>query len=365
MSTRFFGRLLITLALSANAFAGGDIAAGARGPNTPPGTGPTLFHPGSLVVLPDDGRLVYFEAFAAARREIRIEICVLEDPFILQSLQDAIKRGVRVRVVVDSGKYHTLPAEQYNLAQYVTDAGAELHLSNPIFPRSFPKVILIDDNRAVVGSACLDSTTFAQYRDYAYVTDVPGVVRDLARLFENDWKHSAAPGRAAPTYNPTPAVNRPEVIVAPVNSTSRLVAVIQGARRTLDVTSELLGNPTLESELAAAVAGGVAVRLIAPKIVNGAPAEVQALQSASLAALAAAGVSVHVTLLPENPQTPYMHARTGIADGRRAYLGSISLAPDSATDNRGVGLLLEKRDVVDKLQEQFDIDFATKSHAWE
>ena len=65
----------------------------------------SLFYSGSLAVLPQDGRKIYFEAFAAAQNEIRIEICVLEDPLILQSLQHALERGVKVRVIVDNGKY--------------------------------------------------------------------------------------------------------------------------------------------------------------------------------------------------------------------------------------------------------------------
>ena len=65
-------------------------------------------------------------------------------------------------VIVDSGKYAALKSERDNLAAYVTGAGGELHLSNPIFPRSFPKVILLDQRTAIVGSACLDTTTFDQ-----------------------------------------------------------------------------------------------------------------------------------------------------------------------------------------------------------
>jgi phosphatidylserine/phosphatidylglycerophosphate/cardiolipin synthase-like enzyme len=350
--------------LAANAAARAEDAADVRHHVRPAHPGDRLFHPGSLAVLPEDGRTVYFEAFDAARQEIRIEICVLEDPAILQRLQRALERGVRVRVIVDNGKYHALPAEQQNLATYLTGAGGELHLSNPIFPRSFPKVIFIDDRFAVVGSACLDTTTFLQYRDYAYVTDSPGIIRELSRVFENDWRHSARPGQPFPAYNPTPPVNRDDVIVAPVNSTNRLVSFIQRARRTLDVTSELLGNPTLESELAAAVANGVRVRLIAPEIVNGVPEPVQDLQVASLRALDAAGVDVHVTRLPETARTPYMHARTAVADGRIAYMGSISLSPASATENRDVGLIFDDRRVVDKLQNQFDLDFASKSRPY-
>ena len=91
--------------------------------------------------------------------------------------------------------------------------------SNPIFPRSFPKVILIDERYALIGSACLDTTTFAQYRDYAYVSDEPHIIKDLSRLFENDWLHSADPGQSFPTYNPTPVITQPNLIVSPDSTT--------------------------------------------------------------------------------------------------------------------------------------------------
>lgn len=94
---------------------------------------------GSLTILPEDGRKLYFEAIDAAKNEIRIEICVLEDPQILEHLQAALRRGVQVRSIVDRGKYEALDTEQDNLAQYLASARGQLHLSNPVFPRSFPR----------------------------------------------------------------------------------------------------------------------------------------------------------------------------------------------------------------------------------
>lgn len=317
-----------------------------------------LFYPGSLAILPKDGRTVFLEAFAAAKKEIRIEICVLEDPRILKSLNKALQRGVAVKVIVDNRKYESFPEEQENLAAYLTSAGGQLHLSNPIFPRSFPKVILIDNCYALIGTACLDTTTFEEYRDYVYVTDDCLIIQEMARLFKNDWRYSKTPYS---TFNPTPPITVPNVIIAPVNSADQLVTFIQSARKTLDVTSELLGNPTLESELYAAVAKGVRVRLISPQFVNEATPEEQALQDASLKSLKKAGIEVHVTLPPESAKFPYMHARTAVADGKLAYIGSISLSPDSSTFNREVGLILDKPLVVQKLQGQFEIDFHKKS----
>jgi len=83
--------------------------------------------------------------------------------------------------VLDRSKYDTLAPERDNLARYLTAAGGELHLSNPMFPRSFPKIILIDSYLAIYGSACLDQTTFAQYRDFAHTSTNFVLLRELHR----------------------------------------------------------------------------------------------------------------------------------------------------------------------------------------
>ncbi|MDD1648775.1 MAG: phospholipase D-like domain-containing protein [Methylococcaceae bacterium] len=318
----------------------------------------------SLVVLPNDGRDLFTTAFASARQEIRIEICVLEDPGILGALQAALKRGVRIRAIVDRGKYLTTQAEQANLAKFLTAAGGELHLSNPIFPRSFPKVILIDNREFLVGSACLDQTTFEEYRDFAFRDRNAGDIQELARLFENDWAYSSAPEQTPPSFNPTPALKMKNLMVAPVNAAARMIGLYQSARKTLDVYTELLGNPTLQSELASAVQRGVRVRLIAPEVVNNAPESVQQIQAKALAQLHAAGIAVRVSGPTIDFQHPYMHARAVIADKKRVFLGSISLSPDSITFNREVGLLLADPAVKRAIAQQFDFDFQHRSHTF-
>lgn len=310
----------------------------------------------ALTVLPDDGRELYLRAFDSAKRRIHIEICVLEDPEILEHLQSALQRGVRVRVIVDNGKYEALPAESANLTQYLTSAGGELHLSNPVFPRSFPKVILIDSGLAVYGSACLDQTTFMQYRDFAAVTTDRESVRALHRLFDNDWRYSAPPGDEPPAFNPTPTFSDEDLVVAPAQAASRLLDLYGEAQETLDVYSEELGNPTLEGALVAAVERGVRVRLISPLIVNDATPEQEQLQAQSLAALADAGVEVHVSGPEQSATQPYMHARAAIVDGKTGYLGSVSLSPDSTTFNREVGRILHDRPLVRRLARQFESD---------
>ncbi len=317
--------------------------------------------PGSLTILPEDGRGLYFRAIDAAKNEIRIEICVLEDPQILEHLQAALRRGVEVRALVDRGKYWALNSEQENLAQYVVSAGGQLHLSNPVFPRSFPKIVLVDSSLLVYGSACLDETTFMQYRDFATISTDTQILREVQRLFENDWAYSAAVGKSPPPFNPTPPISRSDLLVSPVNSAERLVRLYQVAERTLDIYTELLGNLTLESELVAAVKRGVRVRLIAPVQVNGGTKKIQQLQIDSLMALAGAGVDVHVSGPVETRQLPYMHARAAVIDGKIAYLGSISLSPDSITFNREMGLVLQQPFLVRALAAQFQSDYRSRT----
>ena len=60
---------------------------------------------------------------------------------------------------------------------------------------------------------------------------------------------------------------------------------------------------------------------------------------------------------PETPQLPYMHARAAIIDGRIAYLGSVSLSPDSITFNREMGLIFRQPFLVGALEAQFRSDY--------
>jgi phosphatidylserine/phosphatidylglycerophosphate/cardiolipin synthase-like enzyme len=320
---------------------------------------------GRLTVLPEDGRTLYFQSIDAAKNEIRIEICVLEDPQILQHIQAALSRGVKVRAIVDRGKYLALQSEQQNLALYLTGAGGQLHLSNPIFPRSFPKIILIDSNLMVYGSACLDETTFMQYRDFATTSSAPQILSELERLFQNDWTYSAEVGQQPASFNPTSRIFGADLVVSPVNSADRLVRLYQKARRTLDVYTEELGNLTLESELFSAVKRGVRVRLISPVQVNGATPEMQQLQTDSLQALAAAGVDVHVSGPEESAQSPYMHARAAVVDSKISYLGSISLSPDSSTFNREMGLISQQPLLVRRLEAQFQSDYESRTKSYQ
>jgi phosphatidylserine/phosphatidylglycerophosphate/cardiolipin synthase-like enzyme len=309
--------------------------------------------PPGLFIQPEAGRAPIVREIAAARRDIRVGICNLSDPRVGDALIAAVARGVRVRVIVDRADYLAKAPEQVEV-QRLRDGGVEVHLSNPVFPQSFPKYLLIDQRRVVIMTLCLVSATFEDTRDYGLALDAPRVFRDVAALFETDWAHSAPPGATPPPDNPTPPFRDPRLIVAPVNATERLARLITRARRTLDVTSEIVADPYLEGLLIAAANRGVRVRLIAPEV-----ARTNHDNGPALRSLAAEGVSVRVTIgeYPAVSSLPYMHAKTMIVDGRVAYLGSIDLDATQTRRDRELGLVFSLPGVVLRLRGQFQRDW--------
>ena len=83
---------------------------------------------------------------------------------------------------------------------------------------------------------------------------------------------------------------------------------------------------------------------------------------AGIALLAENGVQVRVTAGQYPPaDTPYMHAKTMIVDGRLAYLGSIDLQTASTSEDRELGITFQAPRLVARLRAQFQSDWAGSS----
>ena len=201
---------------------------------------------------------------------------------------------------------------------------------------------------------CLVPETFLDTRDYGVVLADKGVIKEVTSVFDTDWAFSAPPGQPTPAYNPTPALGVQNLIWGPTNSTSKLSALIQSAKHSIDATTELLADPYLEGQLIAAASRGVQVRLITPSI----PRE-GGTNLPQVAFLNQNGVKVRVTngLAPLPSELPYMHAKTMIVDGKSAYLGSIDLETTTATQSRELGIVLTQKSIVQQLEAQFTSDF--------
>ena len=278
---------------------------------------------------PKAGRTQILDAIASAQPRSRLGMCSFTDTIIGDALIAAARRGVQVQVIVDRAHYESTPTEQALMAQLMS-AGVVVQLSNPIFPQSFEKELVIDRRRVLIMTMCLEPATFQDTRDYGLVLARPDIIREVTKVFDNDWNYSAAPGDAVPPYNPTPPLRVPDLIWSPIDASSKLTALIQQARHTIDATTELLDDPYLESALIAAVNRGVRVRLILPLDPRNGSSN-----DAGIALLADNGVQVRVTI-GQYPlsERPAVHARQDDDRRRPARLPRVDRPPDRR-DQRG------------------------------
>lgn len=303
---------------------------------------------------PQAGRNPLIRAIDAAKSSIRLGICNISDPEVGDALAAAETRGVRVRVIVDRADYLAKAPEQAEVDGLLR-RGVSVHLSNPVFPQSFEKELVIDRRRVLIMTLCIVPATFEDTRDMGLVLADGPILREVSSVFDADWAASAPPGQPAPPFNPTPRLRVANLIWGPADATSKLSRLIGTASRTIDATSELLGDPYLEGQLVAAAHRGVRVRMICPVDTRAGTSN-----AADIALLEGQGIEVRVTPDPNPPAgaLPYMHAKTMIVDGRTAYVGSVDLETTAATQSRELGILARRKGLVARIARQFHEDWS-------
>ena len=282
-----------------------------------------------IFIEPGDGRAPVLDEIAAARRSLDLEIYIVSDSQILRALEDAAHRGVAARVILEQ---HPFGGEggQPEIFARLQDAGIAVRWGNPVFRFTHIKTMVVDDAVAVIMNQNLTASSFTQNREFGVVTNRPDAVRTAASVFAADWARGAEP-------DPAP------LVVSPTNARAELLALIEGARSSLDVYAEVLQDDALLNALADAARRGVRVRLIVTPAPDNADAR---------AALAHAGIEVHLL------SNLYVHAKLIVADGERAFVGSQNLSATSLDQNRELGIIVADPVSLSRLSRTFDLDFA-------
>lgn len=136
----------------------------------------------SLVVSDVNSRQKLLELLATARESLEIEAEVMADKQIRRALTDAQTRGVRVRVVMSPAE----PEETtYGSLVELSSAGVGVRLVTS--PYIHAKSILVDRERAYVGSINFTATSMDQNRELGLITTTPAVIQQLGATFDEDW----------------------------------------------------------------------------------------------------------------------------------------------------------------------------------
>jgi len=312
---------------------------------------------GMLVVEPDNARGPVLALINGARRSLDVTIYTISDSQVVNALTAAQKRGVAVRVIYN---YNSFAAKNIfpndKAVQAITDAGGQARKAGTAYAITHQKTITADGATSLIMTFNLSASYFANSRDFGYLTSDPAQVREVERVFEADWNGAAV----------TPAED--SLVWSPVNSRSKILEIINGARRTLLVDNEETGDKQCMSALMDAAKRGVAVRFLTAVLAgyNAGPATDGGssytgaggadANAAERAALNAAGVQA------KGATNHYMHAKMLLADygtsAERGFIGSENFSVTSLNKNRELGVVLTDAATLTKLDGVFESDWS-------
>lgn len=284
-----------------------------------------------LFIQPEADRQPILDRINMARSKILVEVYLLSDKEVIAALKTARSRGVTVKVMLEEHPFGGGNLNGVTLPELIA-SGIETKWANPTFALTHEKAVIIDDQTVCILNQNLTKNAFDKNREYDVCDDNVEEVEEAADIFAADWERK--------NYAPTAA----NLVVSPDNSRGKITALIESAKETLDVEMEVLQDQKVV-ELLATIAKNLPVRVILP------PETTISGSAGVMEKLRAEGVEV------KTMTSPYPHAKLIVADGKRAYIGSVNLSDQSLDKNRELGILISQPDIVDRLEEQFAKDW--------
>ncbi len=318
----------------------------------------------------------WLEAIGSARQSIELENYILADDGIGRRFADALaeraRQGVRVRVLYDwlggFGEGSRRLARSLAASRVAVRAFNPPRLDRPleILSRDHRKALVVDGEVAFVSGLCVSDRWTAdarrglpEWRDTGVELRGPAAI-DVVRAFAVTWR--AAGGEELEAGELAPAgeggrVGEVSVRVLPTVPNQaglfRLDLLVSGlARKTLFLTDAyFLATSTYVEALRAAARDGVDVRLLVPGASD--LALVAAVSRAGYRPLLEAGVRIYEW------NGPMMHAKTAVADGHWARIGSSNLNVASWIGNYELDVTVEDDGVAGDLELHYLEDLRT------
>jgi cardiolipin synthase A/B len=316
----------------------------------------------------------WLEAIRAAEHFIHFESYIIHEDaqgqLFAELLAAKARAGVRVRVIYDW--MGALGATSNRFWQQLREAGAEVRCFNPLrfdspfgwLNRDHRKMLGVDGRIAFVSGLCVGQSWVGRpergtepWRDTGIEIIGPAVAA-IEQAFAQTWE---ATGEALPldeqmpagTLAPAGTVNLRVIATEPyslgVYRLDQLIAAI--ARKRLWLTDAyFVGTTTYVQALRAAAMDGVDVRLLVPSA-----NDIMLLRSVSRAGyrpLLEAGVRVFEW------NGPMLHAKTAVADGYWARVGSSNLNLASWIGNLELDVVIEDKDFGAQMEQMYQADLA-------
>ncbi|MDM0084938.1 phospholipase D-like domain-containing protein [Variovorax sp. J31P179] len=293
-----------------------------------------------LIVLPDDTAKPILDAINGARTALNIRMFLFTDETLLAAVVAAKQRGVKVRVMLNPAR-RSGETENEASRQTLVAAGIEVRDSNPKFDLTHQKSMVVDNRVGFVESLNWEPKDLTETRDYAVITTHALETGEMEACFDADWAHA--------DFTPHPDSR---LIWCPDNGRPRVAAFIDGAKHSLWVQNERYQDTVIIERLVRAATRGVKIHILtkpphslkAEKLIEGV---------GGLRILQDVGAKVHTM------KHLKLHAKMMLADGQRAIVGSINLAPGSFDGRRELAIETDDPATVLRLRETAERDWAS------
>jgi cardiolipin synthase A/B len=320
----------------------------------------------------------WIEAIRGARRWIHFESYIIHEDDQGREFRELLvakaREGVKVRVLYDW--VGALGAASRGFWKPLVAAGAEVRCFNPLsltsplgwMSRDHRKMIGVDGEVGFVTGLCVGcrwvgnpSRGVEPWRDTGVGVRGPAVAH-IENAFASIWSIVGSPLPAAETITVDEIPRAGDVglrVIAGVPNRASLYRLDQfvaaGARRTLWLTDAyFVGTASYVEALRDAARDGVDVRLLLPRASD--ILVVGSLSRVNYRPLLRAGVRIYEW------NGPMLHAKTAVADGKWARVGSTNLNLASWVGNYELDVFVQDAGFADEMEEMFqdDLEHATE-----
>jgi len=326
----------VTEQLTSSGSGGGSGSGGAS--STVQAAGPVSGGSGALRVLaePQAGVGELYQLINGAKSSVDLTMYELKDQTAESDLAADAKRGIDVRVILDS---HL--EKSSNTATYDYLSAHRVHVTwAPSGTTYHQKTLTVDGKTSVVMTLNMVSEDYPGTRDFAVIDTSKADIAAIVTTFNADFAHKKI----------TPP-DGADLVWSPTNSQAAILAVINSAKRTLAVENEEMGDSVITKALEAAAKRGVDV-----KITMTANSE----WDSAFRALVKAGA--HVRTYKDSSKVLYIHAKAVVADaglaGEQMFVGSENFSTASLRYNRELGIRTTNKSVISAVAAVLAADYA-------
>jgi phosphatidylserine/phosphatidylglycerophosphate/cardiolipin synthase-like enzyme len=186
-----------------------------------------------IIVEPGERRPAVIAVIDSARERLDLSVFRCDEDAVLDALEQAVRRGVRVRALV-TGRAKGSKAKLKHLRKMLEALGVDVRRYGDTIVRYHAKYIVADDGPAVVASLNFTRKCFESTCDFMLVSSDERLVAALHLVFDADW--DGVPYR--------PAVARADrLIVGPEQARAGFVALVGQATRRIRLIDPKITDP--------------------------------------------------------------------------------------------------------------------------